>query len=73
MINSGWAPVSVNPMELPGKRAKLTLTPHFINPVALAQAISGEETQSVVLSEETSVLSAWTITIEPQSAIAASA
>jgi len=49
------------------------LTPHLTNPVALAQAISGAETQSVAVSEEELEFSAWTVIIEPQSAIAVSA
>jgi hypothetical protein len=45
-------------MDLSGKRAKLTLTPHLLNPLALGQTISGAETQLVSVSDEELALSA---------------
>jgi hypothetical protein len=56
-------------MELPGKRAKLTLTPHLLSPLVLGQAISGAETQLLSVSDEELAFSAWAIIMEPQSAI----
>ncbi|MFE8071403.1 hypothetical protein QQM79_10105 [Marinobacteraceae bacterium S3BR75-40.1] len=73
MAKIGWEPVSVKPVKFPGNRTKLTLTPHLISPVAVWQALSGAETQSVSVSEEETVLSACSIIMEPQSAIADSA
>ncbi|OHY81478.1 hypothetical protein [Marinobacter sp. AC-23] len=60
-------------MDFSGKRAKLTLTPHLLNPLALGQTISGTEAQLASVSDEELAFLAWVIITEPQSVISAPA